>query len=153
MGLKIEVGDLFNETLDKNCIIVHGCNCAGQMGSGIAAIVRKLYPKAYTAYKQSQKSPRGLVLGDVGIVTNYDGGPTIANALTQESYGRDGKLYVSYDAVVDSMQRVAAYAKNTNLPVHLPLIGGGLGGGDHKRLIAIFQACFHDVDATLWLTE
>ncbi len=151
--LKIEVGDLFNAVDGKReCLLVHGCNAQGVMGSGVAAIVKKLYPRAYLVYKNQKYSKRGLTLGDVTIAVN-ESGPQIANAITQHFYGRDGKQYVDYDAVVDSMVDIAAYAKEHNLQVHLPMIGGGLGGGDVKRLTAIFQAAFHDVGATLWLQE
>ena len=63
------------------------------------------------------------------------------------------KLLQLRDAVVDSMQKVREKAKKFNLPVILPMIGGGLGGGDVKRLTAIFQAVFHDVDATLYVQD
>lgn len=152
MTLKIEIGDMFTETLGQQCLIVHGCNAQGVMGSGVAAIVKKLYPFAYDVYKACKRSKRGLVLGDISVLHSLSG-PSIVNAITQENYGRDGVRYVDYDAVVTAMQSTAKEAKRLDLPVHLPLIGGGLGGGDRRRLIAIFQAAFHDVDATLWLTE
>jgi O-acetyl-ADP-ribose deacetylase (regulator of RNase III) len=153
MTLKIEVGDLFNETLNNDkTILVHGCNAQGVMGSGVAAIVKKLYPAAYNLYKNQKYSKRGLKVGDVTIAVQKDM-PYVANAITQEFYGRDGKQYVNYDGVVEALNDVAAFAKERNLAVHLPMIGGGLGGGDTKRLTAIFQAVFHDVDATLWIQE
>lgn len=151
MALKIEVGDMFTQTLGQRCLIVHGCNAQGVMGSGVAAIVKKLYPEAYKWYKTTQKLS-GLKLGHINI-TSTSTPVHVGNAITQEFYGRDGKQYVSYDAVVLAMQAAATWAKNHDMPVHLPLIGGGLGGGDQKRLTAIFQAAFHDVDATLWLKE
>ena len=149
--LSIKVGDMFSETMGQQCIIVHGCNAQGVMGSGVAAIVKKLYPYAYLSYKQVHRR-HGLPLGSVVMApAPLKRGPTIANAITQEFYGRDNKLYVSYDAVVVAMQAIAKLAGDT--PVHLPMIGGGLGGGDVKRLTAIFQAAFHNTDATLWLKE
>lgn len=153
MALEIKVGDMFTETLNKKVMIVHGCNAQGVMGSGVAAIMKKLYPYAYLAYKQVHRR-YGLRLGGVVVATKPGGdGPTIMNAITQEFYGRDGKAYASYDAIVVSMQAVAEHAKKEGMQVHLPMIGGGLGGLDVKRLTAIFQAAFWDTDATLWLKE
>ncbi len=149
MALKIEVGDVFNEIAkDNNSVFVHGCNAQGVMGSAVAAVVKKLYPSAYKAYKVGQKES-GLNLGDTfcAVVGNV----TIVNAITQEFYGRDGKQYVSYDAVIRALEDVVRIAGDK--PIHLPLIGGGLGGGDSRRLTAIFQAVFHNSDATLWLKE
>lgn len=157
MALEIIAGDVFNALLKmqetrKKAIFVHGCNAMGQMGSGIASLVKKLYPWAYEAYKREHRD-FGLHLGDVHFIENVDSYVTVCNAITQKNYGRDGKLYVNYDALVTAMFAVANEAKKRNVPVYLPLIGGGLGGGDVKRLTAIFQAVFHDVDATLYLKE
>jgi O-acetyl-ADP-ribose deacetylase (regulator of RNase III) len=158
MALTIESGDVFNALYEaneagKNVLFVHGCNAQGKMGSGVASLVKKLYYFAYDAYMNEHRD-FGLVLGDVVFASNLGVSKvTVANAITQKNYGRDGKLYVDYDAVVDSMQVVRRHAKQYNLPVYLPMIGGGLGGGDTKRLTAIFQAVFHDVDATLYLKE
>jgi O-acetyl-ADP-ribose deacetylase (regulator of RNase III) len=158
MALKIESGDLFNAALEANgqgkaIILVHGCNGQGVMASGVAALVKKLYPYAYEQYKQ-EHTDFGLVVGDVVFATSPDSKVVVANAITQKNYGRDSSVqYVSYDAVVDSMQRVAKMARETKAPVILPMIGGGLGNGDVKRLTAIFQAVFHDVDATLFIQD
>jgi len=157
MALKIESGDLFNAALmhkerNRPVILVHGCNAQGRMNSGTAALVKTLYPYAFAQYREEHKD-FGLVLGDVVFATEAGNSVIVANAITQDNDGRDGKLYVSYDAVVDSMQKVRERAKRSNSPVVLPMIGGGLGGGDVKRLTAIFQAVFHDVDATLYIQE
>lgn len=151
MSLKIEDGDVFNELLKKqvaneDVVFVHGCNAQGVQGSGVAAIVKKLYPEAYKAYKTGQKES-GLHLGDTFCATI--GNVTVVNAITQEFYGRDGRVYVDYDAVICALEDTVRIADGR--PIYLPLIGGGLGGGDSKRLIAIMQAVFHNVDATLFL--
>jgi hypothetical protein len=152
MSLKIEIGDMLTETLGKKVLLVQGCNAQGVQASGIAKLIRDLYPHAYLTYKQTERR-HGLKLGAVNIWHNQDG-PSVANAITQEFYGREkGKQYADYDAVIVSLQAVAQFAKEQSLPVHLPMIAGGLGGLDTKRLTAIFQAVFHDVDATLWLLE
>jgi O-acetyl-ADP-ribose deacetylase (regulator of RNase III) len=155
MALATEVGDVFNALVasKQRPMFVHGCNASGGFGSGVAGIVKKLYPLAELAYKQAYRRG-GLKLGDVIVYDDILGKePIICNAITQQYYGRDGKLYVDYDAVVVAMQAVATLAKKKGMHVHLPMIGGGLGGGDIKRLTAIFEACFWDVEATLWLKE
>lgn len=153
MALKIEVGDVFNEIADKDVVFVHGCNAQSVMGSGVAALVKKLYPHAYLAYKQVHRR-HGLKLGQVIMVPSPIGttGPIIANAITQEFYGRDGKLYASYDAIVVAMESIVKEV-GPDKPIHLPLIGAGLGGLDPKRITAILQAVFHNSNAYLWLKE
>lgn len=150
MTLKIETGDIFNVIANKDVVFIHGCNAKGVMGSGIAKIVKTNYPEAYKAYKQVQKE-EGLHLGQV-IAVNTESGPIIVNGITQENYGRNPNVqYADYDAVVIVCQAVARHFKDKQ--IHLPMIGGGLGNLDIKRLTAIFQAAFYDVDATLWLKE
>lgn len=148
--LKVVNGDMFTATLNQDCVVVHGCNAQGKMGSGVAAVVKKLYPMAELKYRQAYKRS-GLKLGQVIWAAPELGRPgvTIANAITQEFYGYGGLKYVDYDAVIIALEEVKKLSNGK--PIHLPFIGGGLGGGDRKRLLAIFQAVFHDVDATLWL--
>lgn len=157
MSLKIESGDVFNELLAKHekhepVLFVHGCNAQGAFGSGIAGLVKKLYPFAHDAYKQEYKD-YGFNVGYAQYCHDSSTPVIVCNAITQLNYGYDGKQYVNYDAVIIALEDAAKFAKAHNMPVYLPLIGGGLGGGDVKRLTAIFQAVFHDVDATLYLKE
>ena len=150
MALEIIYGDLFNQVVGKEAILVHGCNAAGAFGAGVAGLVRKLYPFAYKAYMAEKHR---LHLGQIIIASDESSPVIVVNAVTQARYGNDGSLYVNYDAVVESMQATAKWAKEKKLPVFLPLVGAGLGGGDKFRLISILQAAFYDVDATLVLVE
>lgn len=154
MALDIKVGDIFNETAGKKCLLIHGCNAQGVMGSGIAKLVKDQHPFAYLAYKQTQRR-YGLMLGQVIMWENEQEDRSIANVITQEFYGRDPRRqYVNYEAVIVGLQAVVKYMENMpDMPIHLPFIGGGLGGGDRKRLLAIFEAIFLDRDATLWIKE
>lgn len=155
MALDIQVGDLFNATMDKRCLVVHGCNAMGVMGSGVAKLVKDKHPEAYLAYKQAERR-YGLKLGQAIIWENPREDRCIANVITQKDYGRNPyQLYVSYDAVVLGLQNVVKYVDQCmpGIEIHLPLIGGGLGNGDRKRLIAIFEAVLHNHKATLWIKE
>ncbi len=153
--LEIKIGDIFNATVGHKCLLVHGCNAQGVMGSGIAKIVKDQHPFAYLAYKQAQRR-YGLKLGQV-IVWENDAPAerSIANVITQKWYGRDANVqYVDYDAVIVGLQAVVKYMEPyPEIPIHLPFIGGGLGGGDRRRLIAIFEAVFATREATLWIRE
>lgn len=114
-------------------IIVHGTNCLGIMGSGIALAVRNKYPQAYHIYRQKFET-NGLKLGDISFV---EVAPLkfIVNANTQESVGTHQRQ-VSYDAVVECFEkinRLAGWIEDTyvvKLDVIFPMIGAGLGGGD-----------------------
>lgn len=161
-------GDLLSVTRG---IIVHGCNCRGVMGSGVAAQIRTRWPDVYRAYK-FHESAVGLRLGDVNFVAHTSKDkltvrqhvhtlseqlPTdvvVANAMTQQDFGREpARVYVSYDAISATFSRIALVARALRLPVHFPLIGCGLAGGSWDEVSwRIVQAC-PDVELHLWVPE
>ena len=138
-------------------IIVHGCNAQGVMGSGIALQIKQKYPFAYHSYLDHCKniiSPAAR-LGTIDFA-QVSGKLTIANAITQLNYGRDGKRYVDYSAVQATMHQVAQLADKLGTSVHYPQIGAGLGGGDWGLISDIIDSAFEfypDVHRTLWIYE
>ncbi len=133
----------------KSGIIVHGCNAQGVMGSGVAKQLRATYPDIFTNYTLLLEatyiddcSPLGLVAWS-GISVDL----VIANAITQEFYGRDDKKYVSYDALDDAFQRIASFAKASDCTIHIPfLIGAGLGGGNANIIQRIIEENTQDLE-------
>lgn len=134
-------------------VIVHGCNAQGVMGSGVAKQLRAKYPEIYGAYVKhldSFKAKSSKPLGSVSFVAVHSG-LIVANAITQEFYGRDGKQYVSYEALHKAMLDVIDLAYGGT--VHVPyLIGAGLGGGNEQKVMKIFESlnyeniCFHHLN-------
>ena len=139
-------GDLFAASQKA---LMHGCNAQAVMGSGVAKIVREKYPTAYRQYLQ-QAECRNLIMGSAQFVDCGD--RIIINAITQKFYGRDGKRYVSYDAVADAMKLI-----NQELPkieifqVAMPMIGAGLGGGDWSVISAVIEAELTDVEPFVYI--
>lgn len=147
--------------LDVDCgIIVHGCNCKGVMGSGVAKAVKEKYPDCYEQYKFSLNKSKGkygevlnfpYFLGEVIWYSQMFHKPSnkallIANALTQENFGREqGVQYVSYEAVESCFEEVInqlehmLLAYNMKLDLHFPKIGAGLGGGDWDVIAGIIE--------------
>jgi len=143
--MKIEYvkGDLFATNITT---IVHGCNAQGVMGSGVAKIVRERFPKAYDRYMQENRNAH-LVLGDIIPVpcgdrqNDPDNFKIIVNAITQEYYGRDGRRYVSYDAVAESMDKINRMYDVYGIDsVAMPMIGAGLGNGKWEIVSAIIES-------------
>ena len=138
-------------------VIVHGCNCQGVMGAGIALEIKNRFPEAYHEYKRIEQS-RGLILGEIcGVEVSPN--KFIINANTQDGYSRD-KRAVSYDAIAECFKEVVSFVEaiNThrkiNLGVFFPQIGAGLGGGDWKIISAIIDAVVPDtISKTLYLLE
>lgn len=137
-------GDLFND-YDKSLktILVHGCNAQGVMGSGVARTFRNLYPNAYKHYCDDI-SFKNVNLGGVSV-SRYSDTLTLVSAITQEFYGRDGKRYVSYDAVNSAFLLVYALASYYSFEqIVFPKIGAGLGGGDWNVIEACIVSAHHE---------
>jgi O-acetyl-ADP-ribose deacetylase (regulator of RNase III) len=150
-GLKTVYGNLLNETKG---ILVHGVNCKGRMGAGIALEIKKRYPQVYQSYIAFGDKNRWrdrFLLGEVDFVKITDQ-LVIANAFTQEEYGSPGTRYASYDAIDNCFSKINRYAIERNLPVKYPKIGAGLAGGCWDIIAAIIQANRTDgVDHTLFV--
>lgn len=115
-------------------VVMHGCNCFCNMGSGVAVAIRKQWPNAYAADLKTEKgSP--LKLGSYSMHHDAALGIYIVNAYTQYKFGRAGQKYVEYAAI----KRVCeAFAKG-NSKILIPKIGAGLGGGDWAVIEKIFD--------------
>lgn len=136
--------------LNAHGLIVHGVNCQGVMGSGVAAQIRSKWPTVYERYKLDEEKI-GLQLGDVQIVA-VESGQVVANAVTQEFYGRGGKVYVDYKAVRKCFREINKYAVLWNLTVNFPLIGCGLAGGKWDIVSKIIDEELDDsLEKVLWL--
>lgn len=136
-------------------IIVHGCNAQGVMGSGVAKAIRDRYPFAYDLYRAAYEK-KGLRVGQVVWATVSKDEPrlAIANAITQEFYGRDpARRYVDYDGVRAAFHVVGDIARKHQLPVHYPKIGAGLGNGDWNLIEEIIDTALVGVEHTLWIPE
>jgi hypothetical protein len=141
-----EQGDVF-ANLPKACIFVHGCNAQRTMGSGVAKVIKDRYPEVYCGYLTMV-----MKLGQVSMVKL--GEQIFCNAITQQYYGRDpNRCYVDYRAVEDALAKVAYYARTLELPVYMPFIGGGLGGGDRLVLSQIFKEVFNGIEVHIFSLE
>lgn len=128
-------GNLFDTELE---VIVHGVNCQGVMGSGVAKIIRDDFSEAYDVYVDEHIN-RGLILGN--ILPVLSNGKIIVNAMTQGAYGYDGKRYASYDGIAMCMSKINAWAYSRDVEkVAMPLIGSGLGGGDWDVIEKIIES-------------
>lgn len=115
--------------------ILHGVNCKGVMGSGIARTLRIKYPEIYTEYKELCDQFGSTNLGMTDIVRISDA-ITVINCFTQEIFGYDkDSTYADINAIRACMAAVLDqvwfddYHLNTKPSnIYLPRIGCGLGG-------------------------
>lgn len=115
--------------------IMHGCNCQGVMGSGVARAIRDRWVDAYVAYRNDyliyeQGGNQHKMLGNYCSFQCDD--KEIFNLYTQDKYGRDGKAYASAPAIFSSLIRATrSLSTDRSKNVHeiaIPKIGCGLGG-------------------------
>lgn len=126
----------------KHGIIVHGCNSKGVMGSGVALAVKEEYPNTFNKYQQAcrEVSMMESIVGIVVWTSELGGDLLIANAITQETFGRDTYTrYVSYDAIDTCFRHINHIATNRDMKVHIPKIGAGLGNGNWEVIEAIIN--------------
>lgn len=153
MQIEYVKGDLFQTQVQT---IVHGCNAQGVMGSGIAKIIKDRYPEAFKRYRAQYERSGVLTLGDIIVVPcEYNGEKkVIVNAITQEIFGRDGRRFVSYDAVAESMAKINHMFEVYGISeVAMPQIGAGLGGGDWNVIAAIIEAELKTVKPYVYILE
>ncbi|MDO8414764.1 MAG: macro domain-containing protein [Agitococcus sp.] len=152
-------------------IIVHGCNARGVMGAGFAAQVKKKWPSVFQVYVKKYASADGLRIGDIIAIGGVDVGRNglvarhlaaiskelppnliVVNAITQESFGRDGnRRYVDYDAVSACFARIKLLAQDAKMAVHFPLVGCGHANGEWSEVgPRIETALGPDIPANLW---
>lgn len=137
------------ETSDS--VIVHGVNCQGRMGSGVAKAIRDKWPEVYEEYEARCKEAyreREILLGNI-LISDTKDGKQVVNLFSQNNYGYDGLRYVSYDALDNGFDRISdEYSCMTQ--ISMPKIGAGLGGGNWEVIAAIINHRFRAFDVTIW---
>lgn len=164
--IKINYGDLLNV---KEGYIIHGCNAQGFMGAGVARQIKSKYYSAYSAYRSTYENfKNGIGKMPVGTNSYYradkrDGtghsNLIIVNAITQEFFGRERKLYVSYKAIEECFRKLNIFIINGLVPgiplnVNFPMLGCGLGGGAWLKIEKIIDKELDDaIKKNLWIKE
>ena len=146
--IEYRTGDLLAATSGH---IVHGCNARGVMGAGVALAIKNKWPEVYNDYRQ-QYQDTGLHLGQVQPVV-VGQGLMVWNAITQQTYGNDGRRYVSYDAIAECFEKLndqIATMPSIQSRIHIPKIGAGLAGGDWDVISTIIHSVV-DYPVTVWV--
>ena len=144
--IKYEKGNVFDH-LSEPCIFVHGCNAQRTMGSGVAKVIKFRYPEVYMAYLEMEQE-----LGNVSY-TYFGCDLIMCNLISQRNYGYDVKSYVTYSAIAEGLMEIGKLARDMKLPIKMPFIGGGLGGGNREILKDVFENTLFDLDVTVFSLE
>ena len=133
----------------KTGIIGHQVNCMGVMGAGLALSIRKLYPQAYSEYKDAHRTGQ-LFLGNVIVSEIFPPPFFIMHMCGQLGYGRKG-VFTNYDAFEGCLKKIYEFRRmyyqafETALPMYLPYnVGCGLAGGDWMKVSNIIERVMPD---------
>ncbi len=145
--MRVVRGDLIRLALSGAFdVIVHGANCFGTMGAGIAKAICDEFPEAYAADLATPKGDRRK-LGTVSCaeVVRAEHRFTVVNAYTQFDFRGRG-VRVDYDAVQAAFVEIRK--QFTGSRIGYPMIGAGLARGDWSRLGPIIEGALRGEDHT-----
>lgn len=127
-------------------LIVHGCNCFGTMGAGIARQIKEQFPKAYQADRSTPIGDQSK-LGEISWAKEKttSGELIIINGYTQFDYKGSGQK-VDYEAIRSVFQKIKE--QFSGLRIGYPAIGAGLGGGDWRIIAQIIEEELEGEDHT-----
>ena len=154
MRIEYVTGDLLEA---PETIILHGCNCQGKMGSGIAKLIRDRWPQCYDIYRDYYERHLGEnLLGQIvwADVSTEDRALLIGNAFTQKFCGREDIRYCSYDAIATVFESLNEIAQQGTIDrIALPLIGAGLANGSWSVISSIIEASAKNYTPVVYLLD
>lgn len=148
--IKIVHSDITNA---KRGFILHGVNCMGHMGAGVALAIKNRWPEVFEEYRlmcQKNEGEINELLGGiqrVQVKSNSD--LCVINCFTQLRWGKTARA--SYDAIESCMDKVVSMMY-LGEEVHFPAIGCGYGKLQWSVVERIIDNCIPDTyPKTLWM--
>ncbi len=144
-------GDVF---YSKDNILIHGCNCYGVMGAGVARIVRKFYPLAFVEDKKTGKGDSSKLGRYTHSKQKHHYYPEqdiiVINAYTQYGYSWNSynSQVVDYHAIRTVMTSIEKDFPEKS--ISMPRIGAGLAGGNWKIISDIINDVFKEHNITVF---
>lgn len=109
-------------------VIIHGVNCLGVMGSGVALALRNAFP---IIFEQFSGMPTGKdMLGTTHIIGVKQPDLYVANCYTQVNFGSENIRYADLDSVKKCVTDCYEFAAIHDLPVCSAKIASLRGGLD-----------------------
>lgn len=146
--MKIVNRDLF-EIAKEVDMIAQGCNCFCVQGAGISKIFNEKFETS--KYKLESDFHKGKYnkLGNIDFEEKQygDNKLLVANTYTQYKPGAD----LDYVALAMVFKKLEFLCASNNWSLAIPLIGGGIAGGDLFKIINIMKSIFKKTDVTLCL--
>jgi O-acetyl-ADP-ribose deacetylase (regulator of RNase III) len=121
-------GDATMPVGDDKKLIVHICNDIGAWGAGFVLAISKRWAMPEKQYRAMAKQKRKLGTYQIIPVENDI---QVVNIIGQHNTAPsdEGVPPIRYEAVFVALQKLAQYAMDNNMSIHMPRIGCGLAGG------------------------
>jgi len=120
------------------------------MGKGIASTIKRVFPEAYTADRETRAGASKLGTFSHATVVRPKGRITIVNAYTQDRFNpkySKGKSMADYRAITDVMKSIKVAFHGFR--IGYPKIGAGLARGDWNKISEIIDRELEGEDHTL----
>jgi O-acetyl-ADP-ribose deacetylase (regulator of RNase III) len=123
-------GDALIPRAKEPCLLAHVVNdtTASWGGRGFARGVRERWPQVQEDFRSWATEKSGLPLGEVHFA-NATPEITIASMVAQHGYGPSDGPRIRYAALQRCLRSVALHAADASVPVQMPRIAMGYGGG------------------------
>lgn len=136
-------------------IIIHGCNCFCNWGTGIAKQIKEEFPRAYAVDCETKKgdiSKLGTIKMSYKTIETFDKTFCICiiNAYTQYKHGEYYRIHTDYDAIRACFSKLAGSVHKEGAVIGIPKIGTGRGaGGDWNVISRIIEEETAGLDITV----
>ena len=129
MGLRIQyVNQNVFDAEEK--FILHGVNAQGIVGRGLSSEMAKRYPESMLEFTEFKP-----ILGNIQVI--HCGDKSIINAVICNTYGREKKRYVNYEALASTMEILEDRLYGQKIA--MPLIGLGYQFGNWNIIASIIE--------------
>ncbi len=139
-------GNLFSY-FPRGCIVAHVCNDVGKFGAGFAADLARQYPAVKADYIQQGQWQLGTTVWH----TDYDHDLSFASMIAMRGVrSKRNPVPLQYDALDRTLAEVGAFARQRGLPIHAPMFGSGLAGGDWEIIQQMIFEQWHFIDVIIY---
>jgi hypothetical protein len=138
--------------IEESAIICHVVNNCGAWGAGFVLAISKMWKEPEQAYRDwfvgkfevpQVIHDREFQLGNVQFVPVLPSSIWVANMIAQNNYRRrksnSNAVFLDYDALNTTLEKVFLFANEKGLSVHMPRIGCGLAGGKWDLIEPIIE--------------
>ena len=135
-------------------VIIHGCNNRGVFGAGAAKAIAEKWPVVKDDYMRS--FGRGWTESFLWFLGSHSRclvgpGKMVYNLVTQNGFGRDGRKYAKYWAVLKGLSEILYYHRGED--VAITKIGCGLGGLNWETLKPLLIELEDDFEINFYVYE